>query len=259
MLAGQIETTGPRLRISMSTEEELLKVQKQLQSVKAEYEEYTYAVSHDLVASLRQIEGFSKLVHARHADQFDEKTKRHFDLIVSGAIKGREILEALLSYSRLSTAIKPSTEFACTQLIEETVTQLSSLIDKTDANVSYGDMPNIVGDFTQLQQLFYILIHNALHYRTPECSPIVLIDVQEDERQWQFNISDNGMGMSDHLIGKAFTILGRGVSDKEYTGVGMGLAIAKSIVSLHGGKIWVTSEKNKGSSFYFTLAKDIQR
>lgn len=241
----------------MNTEDELAKVKEELEAIKAEYEEYVYVVSHDLIAPLRQIEGFAQIIYAKHADQFDDKTKRHFNLIISGAEKGRGILDALLEYSRLNTRTTPFASVICQELIDEVTSELSVLIEESGARITCESMPVLEGDRSQLYQLFYHVIHNALHYQLPDNSPCLSIGVIESELDWQFCVKDNGMGVPDHLKDKIFILLRRAVAEKEYSGMGMGLAVATQIVHRHGGKIWMTSENKLGSSFHFTIAKSL--
>ena len=87
--------------MSKRIEKQLAEVQEELNTLKADYNEFAYIVSHDLAAPFRQIEGFASIIASNHADQFDEKTKRHFELIIKGSEKGSRIVEALLTYSRL--------------------------------------------------------------------------------------------------------------------------------------------------------------
>ncbi len=242
----------------MNIEDELAKAKEELEAIKAEYEEYVYVVSHDLIAPLRQIEGFAQIVHAKHADQFDDKTKRHFDLIISGAGKGRDILDALLEYSRLSTRAKPFASVDCHEVIDEVTHELSTLIEISGAKISCTNVPVVTGDRSQLYQIFYHLVHNALHYQFSDNIPNISIEAIDRDNDWQFCVKDNGMGVPDHLADKVFTILRRAVTDKEYSGIGMGLAVARQIVHRHGGRIWIVSEKNVGSSLYFTITKGSQ-
>lgn len=242
----------------MNIEDELAQAKEELEAIKAEYQEYVYVVSHDLIAPLRQIEGFAQIVHTKHADKFDEKTNRHFDLIVSGAEKGRNILDALLDYSRLSTRAKPVSSVNCQEVIDEVTSELSALIEGSGAQIACTEIPVIIADSKQVYQIFYHLIHNALHYQFAGNSPRISIEAIENEHDWQFCVKDNGMGVPDHLTDKIFTILRRAVTDKEYSGIGMGLAVTRQIVHRHGGRIWIVSEKNIGSSFNFTITKDLQ-
>lgn len=238
-------------------EKELVKAREELVALKAEYSEYVYVVSHDLIAPLRQIEGFSSIIYDKYADQFDDKTKRHFGLIVSGAEKGKAILEALLVYSRQSNTEAPFEMVDCFQKISDVTDELSLLITESGADISCVGAPAICGDSSQIHLLFYHLIHNALHYRSPDRKPNISIEATEVDLFWEFCVKDNGIGFSEKDYEKIFTVLRRAVSEKAYSGIGMGLSIATKIVQRHGGRMWVSSEVGVGSSFYFSIAKDL--
>lgn len=241
--------------MSIDTNEKVARLQTELKDLKAEHHDFVYAVTHDLIGPFRQIEGFAEIILSKHRDQFDDKTRRHFDLIVSGSQKGKNILEALHGFSRLLTADRSIVTVNCNDVIAEVKTELASLIEKTGAIISHEKAPVIVGDHSQLYLLFYHLIHNALHYQSPGSSPKISIEAEVTDQEWRFCIQDNGTGFREKMADKIFTVLKRGVSDKEYTGIGMGLTIARAVVQQHGGKIWVTTEQGQGSSFYFTIGK----
>lgn len=241
----------------MNLEDELAKAQEELAALRIEYEQYVYVVSHDLIAPLRQIEGFAHIVYDKHANQFDDKTKRHLQLIVSGAQKGRRILDALMEYSRLNTRCEPFSAINCQEIIDEVINDLSSVIETSGAKITCTDIPVVVGDQQQLYQVFYHLMHNALHYHISDSVPTLSVSVSGARNEWQFCVKDNAMGVPDQLKDKIFTVLKRAVSDKEFSGIGMGLSIARKIVQRHGGRIWVASEQDVGTSFCFTLAKDL--
>ncbi|OED35356.1 hypothetical protein AB833_30825 [Chromatiales bacterium (ex Bugula neritina AB1)] len=241
--------------MTIDSDDKLAKLQTELAAMKAEHREFVYKVTHDLLGPFRQIEGFANIILSSHGDLFDEKSRRHFDLIISGSQKGREILEALQGYSRLITADFSRTTVDCSDIIAEVKTELASLIEKDDAIISCDGAPIIFGNRTELYLLFYHLIHNALHFQSAGNSPLVSIEVEKSDTDWQFCVQDNGIGFREKMADRIFTVLKRGVSDKNYPGMGMGLAIARAVVQRHGGKIWSTTEPGKGSSFYFTISK----
>lgn len=236
-------------------EEQLAKTQKELAQVKAEYQEFVYVVSHDLRAPLRQIEGFAEIVISKHVDSFDEKTKHHFELITGGSAKARQLLDALVNYSRVETHAEECVPLNCNTLVDEVIKQLSDLGLVAKADISYQNLPDVIAEKNQISQLFYSLIHNALLYQLPTAHPKIVIQAEELEHEWQFCIMDNGIGVKDNVRDKIFTVLRRGVSDKKYSGMGMGLAMAKKILSRHGGDIYLKASSDEGSSFSFTLPK----
>lgn len=237
-----------------STEEQLKRTQKELEDIKAEYHEFAYVVSHDLGAPFRTIKGFAGIIAKSHEDSFDEKTKRHFDLIVKGAEQGKKILEALLEFSRLNTKAEPFTEVDCNTVLSEVMTELADSIQTSNAQIEISDLPTIAADKQQITQVFYHLLKNALTYQAEDNQPHITINSQKKEHDWEFCIKDNGIGIQSNLTEKIFKVLRRAVGEDEYPGAGMGLAIAKKILQRHGGDIRVETEKGAGAAFYFTLS-----
>lgn len=237
-------------------EQQLIKTQQELSALKAEYEEFAYIVSHDLSAPLRQIEGFAEIIATKHADTFDDKTKRHLALIQNGSIQAKNILDALLEYSRLNSTTTPFILFDCNQVLDEVKQKLTSSFSDIDMIIKNDKLPSIKGNKVQFSLLLEHLIHNALHYQLLDNKPNIVISAVEVDGFWQFCVTDNGIGFSDNLMEKIFKVLRRGVSDKKYSGIGMGLAVARKIVQKHGGCIWAATTKEEGSSFFFTIKKD---
>lgn len=236
---------------------QLEKTQQELEKLKQQYQEFVYVVSHDLTGPLRQIEGFTEIIAEKYADQFDDKTKRHIKLIIGGSSKAKEMLEALLVYSRLSTSQKAFALVDCNEAWDKAKEKLSSLIESNEAEILCHQLPGVTADATQISTLFYHLLHNSLLYQPKGNQPKISIEVSEKEKLWQFAINDNGIGIPERARERVFTILRRGVADKQYPGLGMGLAFARRIVQNHGGEIWIDSEKKEGSRLIFTLVKDI--
>jgi len=241
--------------------QQLANTQKELEALKAEYNEFVYIVSHDLKAPLRQIEGFVEILSDKHTDDFDDKSKRHLDMISNGSNKASKLLDALVGYSRLNTQDTPFELIDFTALIAEATLQLLPLIESHNVKITLPDLlktPNsihIMGDKNQLTQLFYHVIHNAITYRNQGAPSEVVVGIEDKKDYWQLSINDNGIGIRENLTEKIFKVLRRGVSDKVYPGLGMGLALSSKILQRHNGNIWVESEKNIGSTFYFTLPK----
>jgi len=120
--------------------------------------------------------------------------------------------------------------------------------------VDIEEMPRVLGDKVQLTQLFQNLLSNALKYHS-EQAPVIRIRAKEEPGCWQFSISDNGIGIDPQFFDKIFIIFQRLHNKSDYSGTGIGLAICKKIVERHGGRIWVESAPEKGSTFYFTIIK----
>lgn len=241
-----------------SIQQKLERVEQELESLKKEYQDYTYIVSHDLSAHLRSIEGFSAIISKDNASNFDDKTKNHFDYVIKSTESIKEIISVLLNYSRINSNDNVFTEIDCNDLFQELKDQLKEMIAQSEAIISIKDLPQIQGNREQILKLFYHLLQNALLYRKEDVVPQIYITCEDNIDMWKFSIKDNGIGIKDNLKDKIFKPLRRGVSNKKYKGIGMGLSIVQKILKNHGGKIWMESEMDSGSSFFFTIKKNLE-
>jgi len=120
--------------------------------------------------------------------------------------------------------------------------------------ITTGTMP-VINVYSDIRTLFQNLISNAIKFRKSDAACIVKIKAESNAQEWTFSIADNGIGIEHIYQEKIFTIFQKLHSRREYPGSGIGLAHCMKIVELHGGKIWVESEPDKGSTFYFTIPR----
>jgi len=159
----------------------------------------------------------------------------------------------LLEYSRVGRSRKPFQLTDCNHAVEQALANLQGAIRETQAVVTYSELPAVMGDISQLVQLFQNLVGNSIKYRH-DAPPVVHITACKQEKDWLFSVSDNGIGIATQHQARIFQIFQRLHTQKEYSGTGIGLAICQKIVERHGGYIWVESKPGQGSNFYFTLA-----
>ncbi len=235
----------------------LEETQQELRALKKEYEDFAYIVSHDLSSPFRTIEGFSKIIEEKNGHSFDEKTRQHFQHIMESTKRGKATLAALLELSRLNTHRETPSECNCELIIETIKQQLSLLMNQSNASIECYHLPILIGDQKEITLLFYHLIHNALLYRSAKKPTIIKISCEDGENYWKFSIQDNGIGIKESLTEKVFKAFRRGVSQKKYPGLGMGLTIAKKITQNHGGNISLVTTVGSGTTVYFNIAKDL--
>jgi light-regulated signal transduction histidine kinase (bacteriophytochrome) len=132
------------------------------------------------------------------------------------------------------------------------LSNLGLYIKENRATVSYGHLPEVMADNTQLAQVFQNLIINGIKFHSEE-APKICISAEKKANEWVFSVQDNGIGIDPQYSEKIFEVFKRLQNKEEYPGTGIGLAVCKKIVERHGGNIWVESELGKGSTFYFTL------
>ena len=233
-------------------EEQLKKAADELKRSNVALRQFAYAASHDLREPLRNMASFVKLLEKRYKSKIDEKADQYIDYIVDSSRRMEALIEDLLDYSRLDTKGKIFESVNCNELIDKTIMDLVSSMNENKAEVTHAPLPDIMADPLQLSRLFQNLISNAIKYRGTR-KPRIHISASRGKDEWVFSVKDNGIGIDPEYFEKIFVIFQRLHSREEYPGTGIGLAICKKIVELHGGRIWVDSEPGKGSTFYFTI------
>ncbi len=236
--------------------ETLEKKAEELLSSNAELERFAYIASHDLQEPLRMVSSFLQLLRKKYKDQLDETADRYIDFAVDGAERMKKLILDLLEYSRLGSNVQKFSLFGLKELIEEVCTLFSAQLKESGAVVEVASLPLLYGHRDQIGQLFQNLIGNALKYRSQD-APHIRIGCSDKDSHWEFFVADNGIGIESRFFEKVFIIFQRLHNKSEYSGTGIGLAICKKIVERHKGKIWLDSEPGRGSTFRFTLAKNI--
>jgi len=171
---------------------------------------------------------------------------------VDGAKRMEVLITDLLTYSRMGPRQKKNEEVDCGKLFSRSAMDLKAVIDESGAEVTHDPLPTLMGDSTQLGQVFLNLMGNAIKYRGNE-KPKVHVSAMRSGNEWRFSVSDNGIGMEPQYQERIFLLFQRLHTRAEYPGTGIGLAICKKVIEGHGGRIWVESESGKGSTFYFTI------
>ncbi len=234
---------------------QLTKQARALATSNLELEQFAYVASHDLQEPLRMVTSFLSLIEKKYDAIIDEKGKQYIFFAVDGARRMRQIISDLLEYSSVGKLENNLEQVDIGQLLTETLLFYQKKIEDSNTTIDVGAMPVLESYRTPLQQIFQNLISNALKYRSVERIPAIKITAEETEKTWKFSVADNGVGIKEAYYDKIFIIFQRLHNRSEYVGTGIGLAICKKIVENLGGKIWVESAENVGSTFYFTIKK----
>lgn len=200
------------------------------------------------------VASYLQLVAQRYKGQLDADADEFIGYAVDGAKRMQALINDLLAYSRVGTKARPFERTDCNKVIETALANLRVAIKESGAHVTHDDLPTIMGDGTQLVQLFQNLIGNALKFRGSE--PVrVHVGVEAADGHWRFSVRDNGIGIAPEYHQRIFVMFQRLHGRGEYPGTGIGLAICKKIVERHGGTVWVESQPGHGSNFKFTIAR----
>ncbi|MBD1999791.1 response regulator [Leptolyngbya sp. FACHB-541] len=218
----------------------------------AELEQFAYVASHDLQEPLRMVASYVQLLERRYQDQLDQNARDFIAYAVDGTVRMQELIQALLSYSRIGTRGKEFRLTDCNSALDRALENLRLAIAETEAVITHDPLPELMADSIQLSQLFQNLLGNALKFRSDR-PPVIHIGAVQKEESWLFSVQDNGIGMETKYGDRIFAIFQRLHSRTKYPGSGIGLAISKKIVERHGGQIWVESTPGEGTTFYFTI------
>ncbi len=220
-----------------------------------ELDEFTYVVSHDLQEPLRTLIAFSDFLLRDQGDRLDDVGREYVRYLVDASRRLRSLIQDLLSLSR---AGKVTADFAVVNLgevVEVLKADHAELIRSRNAEVRVAEaLPPAWGDRDRIGQLLGNLVGNALKYnRRPD--PLVEIGAELDPTaRWvTLHVRDNGIGIDPRFHAKIFQLFRRLHAREEYEGTGAGLAICQKIVQAHGGRIWVESQPDRGSTFFATL------
>jgi PAS domain S-box-containing protein len=234
-------------------EEEIKKKSEELARSNLELRQFAYIASHDLQEPLRAISGFTELLAKRYQGQLDERADKYISFITEGSLRMQHMIQDLLLYSRVETQAHEFVKMDSNESLEQAVTNLRVLIQENKPVITNDPLPEIIADSEQITLLFQNLIGNAIKYHKPNVVPAIHISAQKDEKNWQFSVADNGIGIDEKYADRLFKIFQRLHTRDEYSGTGIGLAVCKRIVERHGGTIWLKSKPDEGATFYFTI------
>ncbi|NGZ05361.1 MAG: PAS domain S-box protein [Magnetococcales bacterium] len=226
----------------------------ELERSNRDLQQFAHVASHDLQEPLRQVSGFAQLLARRYQGQLDAKAEQFIDYMVEGTQHMQELIEALLSFSRVQTHGGPLAEISCERVLDQVMRNLATAIAQSGATITRDRLPDIRADSFQLVRMFQNLISNAIKFRGAEL-PRIHVGVEEIEGFWRFSVRDNGIGIAERHRERIFIIFQRLHTRATHPGTGIGLAICKRIAERHGGTIWVESEPGQGSVFYFTIQR----
>jgi PAS domain S-box-containing protein len=233
----------------------------------AELEQFAHITSHDLQEPLRMVISYLQLLSRRYQGKLDPDADEFIEYAVDGAVRMQSLIQALLSYARVSSRKQPFDRVDCNLVLQDAISNLYVAIIESSATILADPLPTVWGDATQLTQIFQNLIANAIKFRR-DVPPQIRISVKPaatagslphtdlalDREQlaatsaWCFAVADNGIGIESQYLDRIFVIFQRLHTRDVYPGTGIGLAICKKIIERHGGTMWVESTPERSNS-----------
>jgi signal transduction histidine kinase len=233
-------------------QQELARKIEELARSNRELEQFAYVASHDLQEPLRMVATYAQLLAEKYRGKLDDKADKYIEYAVDGALRMQTLIKDLLQFSRIGRRGTERTHIDCNTAVQQVIKNLQGAIQESGAIVTHDHLPTVVADSSELLQLFQNLIGNAVKFRGPE-TPVIRLRAERQRGEWQFAVSDNGIGISPEHAEAIFIVFKRLHTRAEYAGNGIGLSICRKIIEHHGGRIWVESEPGQGATFKFTL------
>jgi PAS domain S-box-containing protein len=234
------------------TNEELALANEELARSNKELEQFAYVASHDLAEPLRSISGFSQFLATEYEDKLDDDGREYLGHIISGTVRMRTLIDALLEYSRVGRSPAQKVAVPGDEILDDVLSSLDAAIRDSGATVTREPLPVVLADRGELARVFQNLLSNALKF-AGEDAPRVHIAATPDGDRMLFSVTDNGIGVEPEFAERVFGMFKRLHHRDRYPGAGIGLTVSRRIVERHGGRIWVETAATGGSCFKFTL------
>jgi PAS domain S-box-containing protein len=252
----QMTADGPRVfTIILRDVTRSVQVVAALKQSNLDLQQFAFVASHDLKTPLRSMNGFAEILARDYGPALDGRARDLIGRISASAIRLAALIDALLSYARLNGEPNRLLPVDCTAVVAEMAELLDPLLRETGARLEIDALPTVMGDASQLMQLFLNLAQNAIKYRGDQ-PPVIRIWATNRDRGWVFSVADNGMGIDAKHHTRIFEIFKRLHTQQAYPGTGIGLSVCRRIVERHGGSIWVEHSSPEGTVFSFTVHPD---
>lgn len=242
----------------LAAEEDLRKVVEELARSNTALQHFARVASHDLQEPLRSMRGFTHLLARRYKGRLDDKADQFIGHIEDCARRMERLIDGILSHARVQSSEQQFEAVDLNEIVKEAMQNLEAAIKDSGAGFISDALPVVKGDELQLIQLFQNLFGNAIKFRSDR-KPKIEIECRAIEAKnggegtWWIAIRDNGIGFDTRYKDQIFTMFKRLHGNGSYPGSGIGLAICRSIVERHGGKISVDSVVGEGSTFHILL------
>ncbi|CCH55243.1 PAS/PAC sensor signal transduction histidine kinase [Fibrisoma limi BUZ 3] len=230
-----------------------------LQRANDNLQQFAYVASHDLQEPLRKITAFSDVLVDQYADVLDDSGKDIVQRMQSAAGRMSELIRDVLAYSRVSTHRESFRRVSLTKVLADVVRELNPEQKKANITVDVDRLPEVLGDQTQLYQLFENLLSNAIKFQPPGQSAVVRINcravmgadvsVNGQSSFCEISVQDNGIGFDPKYADRIFQVFQRLHTRQQYAGTGVGLAICKRVIENHNGVIYASSQPGRGATF----------
>jgi light-regulated signal transduction histidine kinase (bacteriophytochrome) len=237
----------------LSLAETRRKLTVELQNANRDLEAFSSSVAHDLRAPLRLIEGFGLMLHEENGRQLDHEGRRRLDMVRASAKRMSQLIDDLLYLARLTRGALKRATLDLSMLARTAASQLQSANPGRRVILNLPDEILADADVSLINIVIENLLSNAWRFTSRRAEALIEVGMTSHQGEPTYFIRDNGAGFNSAYASKLFGAFQRLHSEAEFQGTGIGLATVSRIVNKHGGRIWATSEVDRGATFFFTL------
>jgi signal transduction histidine kinase len=262
----QVEMLNQEVGVRKRAEATLRLYTARLEQSNRDLQDFAYVSSHDLQEPLRKVRAFGDRLRSRYGDRLDDQGRDYLERMQNAAARMQILIEALLTYSRLTTCAEPFVQVDLGQIVQEVIGDLEMRIEQVQGRVEVAQLPVVQADPIQMRQLFQNLIGNALKFHYKDRPPVVKVystslnpggghvnGSASTAEFCQICVEDNGIGFDEKYVDRIFQVFQRLHGRNEFEGTGTGLAICRKIIERHGGTITARSQPEQGATFVITL------
>jgi signal transduction histidine kinase len=261
VLAGDVESMRTSLAGELAAAEQaraaLERSASELARSNTELERFAYVASHDLQEPLRKVTSFVQLLSERYRGQLDERADQYIDFAVDGAERMQALIQDLLAFSRVGRIGEQRERVELRSLLDAALKHLDGSLEETGAELEIGELPTVTVERSLLRVVFQNLLSNAIKFHGDD-PPRIRVDCERQGTEWEFSVSDNGIGVEPEYAERVFVIFQRLHGRSDYPGTGIGLAMARKVIEHHGGRIWLDTAYSPGTRIRFILPVDGQ-
>jgi PAS domain S-box-containing protein len=240
-------------RLNADLEQRVARRTAQLEAASKELEEFSYSISHDLRTPLRAIAGFAQILVDEHSGSLDSEGLRLLDVVRANTMRMSQLIDELLEFMQLG---RRQLEFApvdTVQAVQEIFAELQASVPERKLHLELKAPPPIWGDRAMIRRLLTNLLSNAIKFTRPRPEAVIEVGGGSDGNECAYYVKDNGVGFDMRYVDKLFKVFERAHPVGQFEGSGTGLAMARRIVTRHGGRIWAESVPDAGATIHFTL------